>query len=322
MKTLFDEIKIGSLDLKNRIIRSSIADESADGFVSDKGAKRVEAAARDGAAAIITGMATIDGEERILRLPSLCSDSYTSGYRRLAGAARRHGARLIAQLAFVGSYILAKGVEIVVPAPSAVPNAVTGTAARAMRLGEIKTMQKNFADAARRAREAGCDGVELHSAHGLTLSQFLSPHYNKRTDAYGGNPENRARMLLETCDEIRRVAGYDFQIWVKLNCSDGLDDGISDADFLFTCSELSKKGVDAIEVSGEFYPATSEGAYFSASAALAAAEISTSVILTGGNRNAREMTDALKTKVECFGMARPFLDGSGPMEKLRQEAGM
>ncbi|MDR1966744.1 MAG: NADH:flavin oxidoreductase [Synergistaceae bacterium] len=325
MKNLFDKAQIGRLTLQNRFIRAAIADKTFDGYIDDSIIKTYADLASSGVGAIVTGNMLVDGEEKLLPVVALCSDSFIAGHKKLAEAVHKHDVRIIAQLAYVGSYT-ATGDNggLVSIAPSSVQNLVTSTPAREMRLGEIKLVQKKFADAAVRAKMAGYDGVELHSAHGLLLSQFLTPYYNRRTDAYGGPIENRVRMLKETCDAIRFATGYDFPVWVKINSTDGIENGITGDDFNAACKELAASGVDAIEVSGNWVPhSLNLGAYFKDAAAAVAEENDVPVILTGGNRKTSEMTEILNsTGIEFFGIARPFLRDAGLIDRFRRECGL
>jgi 2,4-dienoyl-CoA reductase-like NADH-dependent reductase (Old Yellow Enzyme family) len=308
--------------MRNRFIRAAVSDATSDGFVDEKMITNYSAIAGGGVAAIVTGMTLVDGEEHLFPVVALCSDSFTAGHRKLAEAVHRHDVRLIAQLAYIGSYTsVGANTWIVALAPSSVPNIVTGALAREMRLGEIKLIQKRFADAAARAREAGYDGVQIHGAHGLLLSQFLTPYYNRRTDDYGGSIENRSRMILETYAQIRNATGYDFPIWVKLNCDDGIENGITEEDFLGVCGLLSKAGVDAIEVSGNWTPhVLKTGPYFRAAAAAAADDCRAPTIVTGGNRMVSTMQEMLnETKIEFFGIARPFAREPELIDRFRRE---
>jgi 2,4-dienoyl-CoA reductase-like NADH-dependent reductase (Old Yellow Enzyme family) len=308
--------------MRNRFIRAAVSDTTFDGFVDEAMTTNYAAIAAGGVAAIVTGMILVDGEEHMFPVVALCSDSFIPGHRKLAAAVHRHDVRLIAQLAYIGSYTtVGANTWLVALAPSSVSNIVTGAPAREMRLGEIKLIQKRFADAAARARDAGYDGVEIHAAHGLLLSQFLTPHYNRRTDEYGGPIENRSRMILETYTQIRNSTGYDFPIWVKLNCDDGIENGITEEDFLYVCGLLSRSGVDAIEVSGNWTPHIFKaGPYFRAAATAAAADISAPTIVTGGNRKVSTMQDMLnETKIEFFGIARSFAREPGLIDRFRRE---
>jgi 2,4-dienoyl-CoA reductase-like NADH-dependent reductase (Old Yellow Enzyme family) len=308
--------------MRNRFIRAAVTDRTYDGYVNDAIVRNYAKLAEGGAGAIITGMMLVDGEEKILPVTALCSDSFVAGHCRLTEAVHRYDTRIIAQLAYIGSYTAAgNNGGLVAIAPSSVANLVTGTPAREMRQGEIKLIQKKFADAAKYAQKAGYDGVEIHAAHGLLMSQFLTPYYNIRTDEYGGSIENRTRMLLETHHAVRGATGYDFPVWVKVNCTDGIPEGITDEDFRYVCRALTEIGADAIEVSGNWTPhAFKSGAYFKDAAADAAEENDIPVILTGGNRKSAEMTEILNgTKISFFGMARPFTREPDILERLRRE---
>jgi 2,4-dienoyl-CoA reductase-like NADH-dependent reductase (Old Yellow Enzyme family) len=308
--------------MRNRFIRAAVSDATFDGFVDEKMITDYAAIAAGGVAAIVTGMTLVDGEEHMLPVMALCSDSFVPGHRKLTETVHRHNVRLIAQLAYIGSYTaVGANTWIVALAPSSVPNIVTGALAREMRLGEIKLIQKRFADAAARARDAGYDGVEIHGAHGLLLSQFLTPYYNRRTDEYGGSIENRSRMIFETYTQIRNATGYDFPIWVKLNCDDGIENGITEEDFLYVCRQLSRSGVDAIEVSGNWTPHLFKtGPYFHDAAIAAADDISAPTIVTGGNRKVSTMHEMLnESKIEFFGIARPFSREPGLIDRFRRE---
>lgn len=101
-----------------------------------------------------------------------------------------------------------------------------------------------------RAKKAGFDGVQIHAAHGYLLSQFLSPFFNKRKDAYGGNIENRARLVLEILKNIRASVGHDFPVLIKINSEDFLDGGLTVDDMLHVAAFLEQVDIDAIELSG------------------------------------------------------------------------
>jgi 2,4-dienoyl-CoA reductase-like NADH-dependent reductase (Old Yellow Enzyme family) len=130
-------------------------------------------------------------------------------------------------------------------------------------------------------------------------------------------------MLTETYRAMRGATGYDFPIWVKVNSTDGIENGITDEDFHYVCRTLTANGADALEVSGNWTPhAFKSGAYFKDAAAAAAAENDIPVILTGGNRKLLEMSEILgETKISFFGMARPFSRETDVIERFRREFG-
>jgi 2,4-dienoyl-CoA reductase-like NADH-dependent reductase (Old Yellow Enzyme family) len=209
-------------------------------------------------------------------------------------------------------------------APSAVSHLITRTLAREAAVDELKAIQQKFAKAALRAKEAGYDGVEIHAAHGFLLSQFMTPYYNRRSDAYGGTVENRSRMLLETYDAIRGTVGKDFPIWAKVNSTDGIDGGLTLDDCRYLCGKLTEHGVDAIEVSGKWFPMPEEArAYFKDAARIVAGENNVPVILTGGNRSCGDMTRLLnETSIAYFGIARPFVNEPNLIHRFRKEMEM
>lgn len=145
-------------------------------------------------------------------------------------------------------------------APSAVPleygnTAITNQPVRALTVKQIKRIERQFAEAALRVKKSGADAVEFHAAHGYLISEFFSPHTNRRTDEYGGSLENRTRFLKEILEQTRKLVGKDFPIIVRLN----VDEFYRDIDMPGTGLELEegleiaklteKYGADAIDVS-------------------------------------------------------------------------
>jgi 2,4-dienoyl-CoA reductase-like NADH-dependent reductase (Old Yellow Enzyme family) len=118
-----------------------------------------------------------------------------------------------------------------------------------MTVGEIRRIIGAFGSAAKRARAWGFDAVQLHGAHGYLINQFLSPHTNRRSDAYGGGIEGRGRFLFEVYEEVRGSVGDDFPVLIKLTGSDNLGVGLGPEDARTVAARLSEKGIDAIEVS-------------------------------------------------------------------------
>ena len=322
-KTLFDKTRIGSLELKNRFVRAAVADKTQDGRVDETAIENYLALARGGVGTIVTGCTLVSEEERRMPIVSLGSDEYIGSHEILTTAAHEYDVNLILQLVYVGSYTPI-GWESGGPvgiAPSSVANRITNTPAREMRLTEIKSVQIRFADAALRAKKAGYDGVEIHAAHGFLLSQFLTPYYNRRTDSYGGSVKNRARMLLETVETVRDTVGEDFGVWVKINTTDGIEEGISPDHCRYVCRELTALGVDAIEASGNWLPlATRSAVYFKDAAAVIAEENDVPVILTGGCRDYDEMTAILnETEIGYFGIARPLMKNPNLINDFARE---
>ncbi|MGL5049739.1 MAG: NADH:flavin oxidoreductase, partial [Fusobacteriaceae bacterium] len=180
--------------------------------------------------------------------------------------------------------------------------------------------------AALRVKKSGFDGVEIHSAHGYLLSQFLSPYYNKRCDEYGGSIENRGRIIFEIFNAIREAVGKEFQIWIKLNSADYVKEGgLTEEDSIYVAKKLSELGIDAIEVSGgngsikevvknnlgaartKVILSKDNESYFKDYAKKLAEIVETPIILIGGNRHIDVMENILNnSKIEYFSMARPL----------------
>jgi len=115
---------------------------------------------------------------------------------------------------------------------------------------EIHETINAFGAAAIRSKEAGFDAVQLHAAHGYLLAQFLSPHTNRRTDEWGGNPENRMRFVIEVNNSVREAVGDDYPVLIKLSVEEGLENGITLDEAGNIAMRLSQVGIDAIEISG------------------------------------------------------------------------
>lgn len=121
---------------------------------------------------------------------------------------------------------------------------------REMTIGEIKEAVTLFGEAALRAKKAGFDGIQIHGAHSYLLNQFLSPFYNKREDEYGGDLNNRSRIVRETYRTIRSAVGDEYPVLIKLNSDDFLENGFSTDEMIQLAGLLEKEGIDAIEMSG------------------------------------------------------------------------
>ncbi len=207
--------------------------------------------------------------------------------------------------------------------PSAVPFAPAMrrffATPRALEDAEITDIIRRFAETARIAKKAGFTGVQIHGAHGYLVSQFLSPHANRRTDRWGGPIENRMRFLLEIHAAIRDRVGPGFPVGVKLNSADFQFGGFSEDDAVVVCRALERQGADLIEISGGSYesPAMTGGktpekvrareAYFLDFARRVRREISCPLALTGGFRTAEGMARAVESRdVDLAGLARPL----------------
>jgi 2,4-dienoyl-CoA reductase-like NADH-dependent reductase (Old Yellow Enzyme family) len=309
MKTLFDATVLNGLSLKNRFVRAAVGEKTGDGAVNGHILGVYRELSRGGAGTFITGFTLVDETERLYPILALYNDSFIDGHKELTDLVHESGANIISQLVYAGSWVIGDRHGEVLLAPSAVRHLKSGALPREASVGEIKTIQRKFAEAALRAKEAGHDGVEIHAAHWFFLSQFMTPYYNRRADQYSGSVENRARMLIETYETIREAVGTNFPVWCKINVNDGFDMGVSLEDCLYAGRELSKRGIGAIEVSGDWMERPEDsGAFFKDEAQALAAETGVPIILTGGNRDFQSMTELLNSSdIAYFGLARPLM---------------
>ena len=198
---------------------------------------------------VITGHAHVTREGQAgVRQMGVYSDAMIDSLKRVSSVVHKNGGVVAIQLAHAGNRGKGKN-EYAALGPSDL--FIEGIKkASAMTIDDIKRTIKAFGEAAQRSVEAGFDAVQIHSAHGYLLSQFLSPYYNRRDDGYGGRLENRARLLLEVYEEIRSRVGRTFPVMVKINSEDFLDGGITVQEVVKVAHMLEDRGMDAIEMSG------------------------------------------------------------------------
>jgi 2,4-dienoyl-CoA reductase-like NADH-dependent reductase (Old Yellow Enzyme family) len=252
MSILFEGTSINGMKLSNRFVRSATYEGMAapDGSCTDSLIGKMAELAEGGIGLVITSHAFVSPEGRARnRQIGIYSDAMIPGLRKMAEAVHEQGGRIVAQMAHAGAQTDSRITGLEALGPS-VFEKEKGYISREMNAVDRVRIAAGFGDAAVRAQEAGFDGVQIHGAHGYLLSQFLSPHFNKRTDGYGGAIENRARFLLEVLDEIRLRTGNGYPVLVKLNSDDFLDDGFRQDEMIRVSEMLAAKGIDAIEMSG------------------------------------------------------------------------
>lgn len=188
---------------------------------------------------------------------------------------------------------------------------------RALTETEINTLIEQFATTAKIAEKAGFSGVQIHAAHGYLISQFLSPHHNRREDKWGGSLENRMRFLVEIYHAIRAMVQPEFLVGLKLNSADFQKGGFDETDSIQVVQKMAELGIDFIEISGGNYEnpemlstkASSQKreAFFLDYAEKARAVCNAPLIITGGFRSENAMNEALQSgHLDFIGIARPF----------------
>jgi 2,4-dienoyl-CoA reductase-like NADH-dependent reductase (Old Yellow Enzyme family) len=256
---LFTPVNIGKLTLSGRLIKTATAETRAshDGFVTPELLQFYIPMAKGGTPLIITGniYVSLDGKSAP-RQVGADDDDKIAGLKQLTDAVHTHGSRIFAQLNHCGRQVVPKfaGIPEAVSA-SAVKELVTGTLPRELSLREIQAVIAHYGAAAARCKQAGFDGVQIHAANGYLMSQFLTPHTNRRMDRYGGSFDHRLNMLRDVFRDIRRRVGADFPIILKMNGSDNLPlrHGLSTDELVRVAVVMQDEGVDAVEISVGHY---------------------------------------------------------------------
>ena len=252
---VFTPIAINGMRSANRFVRSATAEglAASDGAVTDRLEAAMAALAKGGVGLIISGHAYVEkrGQAGIGQMGVHVS-AMEAGVARLARCVHAHGGRFVVQLAHAGGRAnpALSGEPALGPSESAGDDAAGIAPCAAMAAEDLARLQAAFGAAAALCRDAGADGVQIHAAHGYGISQFLSPRTNRRSGAYGGSLENRARLLLETVGAIRGRVGRDFPLLVKLNSEDFTEGGMTAAESRQVALWLEAAGVDALELSG------------------------------------------------------------------------
>ena len=224
MSLLFTPKKIGNLELPNRFVHSATYEGMAreSGEVKDELIKRYERLAKGGVGLILTGYMYVHPTGRAFpKQTGIHSDDMIPGLRRLTDTTHREGGKIAFQLAHAGRQTTRGLIGQTPLAPSSRGrDPVYLVKPQKMTEGEIVEMVKAFGAGARRAVEAGADGIQLHGAHGYLINEFLSPFFNTRKDSWGGNDEKRFRFLREIVLEIQKTVPAGMPVLVKLNTND------------------------------------------------------------------------------------------------------
>ena len=288
--------------------------------------------AEGGTGLIITGNIMVD-PKRTAEPGNIVFDKNSNMeiLKNWANQGQQHGAKVMVQLNHPGKQA-PKTVSKQTVAPSAIPlgnglNKLFSTP-RALTTSEVEELVQKFVTSAKVAKEAGFSGVQIHAAHGYLISQFLSPHDNRRTDKYGGSLENRMRFLKEIYLGMREELGKDFTIGIKINSTDFKEDGLTEEDSLKTIIELANLGLDFVEISGGTYErpammgATSKSTnqvFFAEYSKKLKQKIEIPVVVTGGIRSINAMNTLLNDNTTDFiGIARPLTIDPNIPNKIKQ----
>jgi len=259
---------------------------------------------------------------------SVADDGNIEGLKKLAETIHKNGSKAVMQINHAGSATnrdITEGQDNV-SASAIIHPSMRFEVPRELSKEEIKEIIKNFKDAAKRVKDAGFDGVEIHSAHGYLLNQFYSPLTNKRTDDYGGDVLGRIRIHLEIIKAVKEVVGEEFPVLLRLGSSDYREDGTIIEDSKIAVLEFEKAGIDILDVSGGFCgymaPGREGQGYFSELTEAIKEVISIPVILTGGITEVEAAENLIATgKTDLVGVGRAMLQDSlwakNAMESLK-----
>lgn len=255
MAKLFEPYTIKGTVLKNRIVMAPMCmyqSDQEDGKVTDWHRVHYPTRAVGGVGLIITEATAVQPQGRIsARDLGIWEDSHTEGQAEIVRLMKQNGAKTGIQLAHAGRKATVDG-EIQSASPIAFDS--NYKIPKEMSAAEIAETVEAFKNGAIRAKEAGFDVIELHAAHGYLINQFLSPLTNKRTDEYGGSPENRYRLLGQVIDAVNGV--WDGPLFVRISAHDYSEGGMTPELYVEMCQWMKQQGVDLIDVSsGAVVPA-------------------------------------------------------------------
>ncbi len=279
---------IGNLKLRNRMIMAAMGSNfaSEDGHTTEQLTAYYEKRAQGGIGLIIleTSAITWPAGASMPNMIGFSKDEFIPNLKSLTQRIHQHGSKIAAQLNHSGKIAqedVIAGRPIPVPSiPKSEPSDMFGLLTQdeimnfikaggpdgkgpryhELSADEIQQEVQHFVDAAKRAKAANFDAIEIHAGHGYLISSFLSPAVNKRTDEYGGTPEKRAKLLVDIISQIKNQL-KDFPILVRLDANEyRIENGITPNDFLITASMAQDAGADAIDVSA--YGNTSKGIAF------------------------------------------------------------
>jgi 2,4-dienoyl-CoA reductase-like NADH-dependent reductase (Old Yellow Enzyme family) len=336
---LFEPGRIGPVETRNRFVRAGTSETMAgpEGEVTEALLGLYETLARNDVGLIVTGHLYCEPRgQYAIRQTGIHSDTLLPGLRRLTEGVHRHGGRIFAQVAHAGSQSRVPALEPLAPSP--VPNELTGRVVGEATHEEVESTLAAFAAAARRAADAGFDGVHLHGANGYLISEFSSPLTNHRADGWGGSEEGRDRFALEIVRRVRAELPSHMALTMKIGFVDATaeDSRLTLDESVPRAARLVAAGLDAVEVSCNVMQKPTDSAaqyvavdsrralrdflvhrlgkpagreaYFAPWARALREQVDTTVVLVGGMRTRQTMESLLRDR-ECdfVALARPFI---------------
>lgn len=331
---LFEPYNLSGIKINNRLVRSATYEKRADvdGFVTDSIIEFYKELVKGGVGLIITGNVLVHVSGRsVPNMLCIHNDYYIKKLKLLTDSIHALGGKVFIQLVHGGRQCFPSLLGGQLPiAPSAVYDPSTKITPREMTNEEIWEIIESFGYAARRAVEAGFDGIQLHGAHGYLINEFLSPHTNRRDDYWGGDDERRFHFLEEIYDLMRKEIGYSVPIIIKLNAHDFVQGGLTAYDSLKIAIRLQNLGINAVEISGGMYESGNktvqlnilkpeQEAYFREYSSLFKSELDIPVILVGGIRSKSVAEDLLRANdADLISLSRPLIREPDLPNKFQQ----
>jgi 2,4-dienoyl-CoA reductase-like NADH-dependent reductase (Old Yellow Enzyme family) len=333
MSLLFTPGRIGNLELPNRLVRSATAEYmvDSDGRPQPPLKQLYQELARGGVGLIITGHMYVHPSGKTSpEMTGIYADDLIPSLAELTDAVHREGSRIAVQINHGGMQASPDVVPELI-APSAVDAPFLKQPARAMTPDEIDFLIDAYAQASRRAKEAGFDAVQVHAAHGYLISQFLSPFVNRRADEWGGDVDRRMRFLQSVCQTVREQVGPDYPVFTKLGMIDGVEGGLTPEESIQIVADLEEMGLDGLEISGGIggdqninvragvVPGVDE-AYFRPLAQRARSATSLPILVVGGIRSRPVMDEILDAgDADFISLCRPFICEPDLPNRMRLE---
>ncbi|MFH1003212.1 MAG: FAD-dependent oxidoreductase [Chloroflexota bacterium] len=248
LKHLFQPIKIGNVEIRNRVEMAPVTDNfGVDDYVTERMKAFYEERAKGGVGLINIGFFTVNYPHNPLGI-GMYDDRFTPGIRELTDLCHKHGAKVGVELNFEENYTKTRGGPFELIGPSSVVPRPGKAQPRPLTIEEIEEIVEQWGDAAVRAREGGFDTVHIIAHAGYPLAQFLSPFTNRRTDKYGGSFENRLRIIMEIIESIKKKAGADYTLTARIGGGDFMRGGLSLGDTVKIAQRLEELGVSMLNV--------------------------------------------------------------------------
>ena len=248
---LFEPGMIGKLRIKNRIILAPmLLGYGQDYYTTDEYTAFLKAVAKGGVGLIITGAARVVEETGILTGSlGIFDDKFIPSLKQMVQTLKPYNCKIFMQVNHAGTRGSERNSSLIPVAPSAIAHPRTGVVPKELSKNEIEDFIQTFTEGARRIREAGFDGIEIHGSHGYLVNQFLSPRTNKRTDEYGGSVINRAKFACDIIKRVRRKVGPDFPISFRICGDEYVEGGVRLNDAVKYARLFAEAGVDVLHVS-------------------------------------------------------------------------